>query len=133
MAENDCRVLSIQSHVVSGYCGNKSAVFPLQTLGFEVDFINSVQFSNHTGYGKWTGHVLESKELLDLYDGLSENQLNQKYTHLLTGYARSVSFLNALGDVIQKIKSTNPNVIYGELQYFHLFPGLSRATKCAYT
>lgn len=24
------RVLSIQSHVVHGYCGNKSAVFPLQ-------------------------------------------------------------------------------------------------------
>jgi len=28
-AEN-CRVLSIQSHVVSGYVGNKSATFPLQ-------------------------------------------------------------------------------------------------------
>ena len=26
----DYRVLSIQSHVVSGYVGNKSAVFPLQ-------------------------------------------------------------------------------------------------------
>ena len=44
------RVLSIQSHVVSGYVGNKSAAFPLQLLGFEVDTINSVQFSNHTGY-----------------------------------------------------------------------------------
>ena len=29
--------------------GNKSAVFPLQLLGLEVDAINSVQFSNHTG------------------------------------------------------------------------------------
>jgi len=44
------RVLSIQSHVVHGYVGNKSAVFPLQLHGFDVDFINSVQFSNHTGY-----------------------------------------------------------------------------------
>jgi len=26
----NCRVLSIQSHVVSGYVGNKSATFPLQ-------------------------------------------------------------------------------------------------------
>lgn len=42
------RVLSIQSHVVHGYVGNKCAVFPLQLLGFEVDFVNSVQFSNHT-------------------------------------------------------------------------------------
>lgn len=43
------RVLSIQSHTVHGYVGNKAAVFPLQILGFDVDPINSVQFSNHTG------------------------------------------------------------------------------------
>lgn len=43
------RVLSIQSHVVHGYVGNRCCVFPLQRLGFDVSFINSVQFSNHTG------------------------------------------------------------------------------------
>ncbi|CAI7774694.1 unnamed protein product [Closterium sp. NIES-53] len=43
------RVLSIQSHTVQGYVGNKAAVFPLQLLGFDVDPINSVQLSNHTG------------------------------------------------------------------------------------
>ncbi len=42
-------VLSIQSHVVSGYVGNKAATFPLQLLGYDVDAINTVQFSNHTG------------------------------------------------------------------------------------
>jgi hypothetical protein len=40
---------SIQSHTVHGYVGNKAAVFPMQLLGFDVDPINSVQFSNHTG------------------------------------------------------------------------------------
>lgn len=35
------RVLSVQSHVVSGYVGNRAAVFPLQLLGFDVDFVNS--------------------------------------------------------------------------------------------
>lgn len=40
---------SIQSHVVRGYVGNKCSVFPLQLLGFDVDPVNSVQFSNHTG------------------------------------------------------------------------------------
>ena len=45
MSSNELRVLSIQSHVVSGYVGNKSATFPLQLLGFEVDAINSVQVS----------------------------------------------------------------------------------------
>uniref|UniRef100_A0AC11DKQ2 Pyridoxal kinase n=1 Tax=Ovis aries TaxID=9940 RepID=A0AC11DKQ2_SHEEP len=47
--EEECRVLSIQSHVVRGYVGNRAATFPLQVLGFEVDAVNSVQFSNHTG------------------------------------------------------------------------------------
>ncbi|WWC62124.1 pyridoxal kinase [Kwoniella dejecticola CBS 10117] len=42
------RVLSIQSHVVSGYVGNRAATFPLQTLGYDVDVVNTVQFSNHT-------------------------------------------------------------------------------------
>ena len=36
MSDSQRRVLSIQSHVVSGYVGNKSATFPLQLLGFEV-------------------------------------------------------------------------------------------------
>lgn len=43
------RVLSIQSHVVHGYVGNKCATFALQTHGIEVDPINTVQFSNNTG------------------------------------------------------------------------------------
>ncbi|PIO63960.1 hypothetical protein TELCIR_14425 [Teladorsagia circumcincta] len=47
--ERNKRVLSIQSHVVHGYAGNKASVFPLQLNGFEVDPINSVQFSNHAG------------------------------------------------------------------------------------
>jgi hypothetical protein len=47
--EIEARVLSIQSHVVAGYVGNRSAVFPLQLLGIETDAINTCQFSNHTG------------------------------------------------------------------------------------
>lgn len=43
------RVLSVQSHVVSGYVGNKVAVFALQLLGADVDVLNTCQLSNHTG------------------------------------------------------------------------------------
>ena len=43
-------MLSVQSHVVSGYVGNRAAMFPLQLLGFDADCINSVQYSNHTQY-----------------------------------------------------------------------------------
>ena len=67
MSDSTRRVLSIQSHVVSGYVGNKSAAFPLQLLGFEVDTINSVQFSNHTGYSAGVrGQVSNSEQSRDL-------------------------------------------------------------------
>ncbi|XP_051184641.1 pyridoxal kinase isoform X2 [Lolium perenne] len=105
------RVLSIQSHTVQGYVGNKSAVFPLQLLGFDVDPINSVQFSNHTGYPKFRGQVLNGDQLWDLIEGLQENDLLH-YTHLLTGYIGSVSFLNTVLQVVEKLRSVNPDLIY---------------------
>uniref|UniRef100_A0A915I230 Pyridoxal kinase n=1 Tax=Romanomermis culicivorax TaxID=13658 RepID=A0A915I230_ROMCU len=77
------RVLSIQSHVVHGYVGNRCSQFTLQAHEYEVDAINSVQFSNHTGYNSWSGEILSEKQLSVLYDGLKENHLNS-YTHLLT-------------------------------------------------
>ncbi|ROL54894.1 Pyridoxal kinase [Anabarilius grahami] len=79
----DCRILSVQSHVVRGYVGNKSASFPLQVLGFEVDTINSVQFSNHTGYEHWKGQVMTADELQVLYEGIKLNNVNH-YDYVLT-------------------------------------------------
>lgn len=105
------RVLSIQSHTVQGYVGNKSAVFPLQLLGYDVDPINSVQFSNHTGYPTFKGQVLNGQQLWDLIEGLEGNTLLY-YTHLLTGYIGSVSFLNTVLEVVDKLRSVNPNLTY---------------------
>ncbi|GFS47705.1 pyridoxal kinase [Trichonephila inaurata madagascariensis] len=103
------RVLSVQSHVVSGYVGNKSACFPLQLLGCEVDFINSVQFSNHTGYKVIKGQILKSEELQELYDGLKANEL-LTYTHVLTGYVGNVTFLTKLSEIIKDLKQINPSL-----------------------
>jgi len=106
------RVLSIQSHVVSGYVGNKSATFPLQLLGFEVDAINSVQFSNHTGYHAGVrGQVLDDAQLQELVDGLDANNINH-YSHIINGYIGSKSFLTKLGEVVSHLKSVNPSLIY---------------------
>ncbi|XP_076639344.1 pyridoxal kinase [Colletes latitarsis] len=105
------RILSIQSHVVFGYVGNKSATFPLQLLGFEVDAINSVQLSNHTGYKVFKGQVLNDKDLEDLVDGLAQNDLDN-YTHLLTGYVGSASFLKRIAGVVRALKRKNPDLIY---------------------
>lgn len=107
----ECRVLSIQSHVVRGYVGNKSATFPLQVLGFEVDSINSVQFSNHTGYAHWKGQVLTAEELNVLFEGIKLNKVNH-YDYILTGYSRDTSFLEMVVDIILELKKVNPSLVY---------------------
>lgn len=109
--EGECRVLSIQSHVVRGYVGNRAAMFPLQVLGFEVDAVNSVQFSNHTGYAHWKGQVLTSQELHALYEGLKANNVN-KYDYVLTGYTRDKSFLGMVVDIVQELKQQNSRLVY---------------------
>ena len=106
------RVLSLQSHVVHGYVGNKSAVFPLQLLGFDVDIVNTVQFSNHTGYASFTGEKLDGDQLCNLMDGLDANDLMSSYTHLLTGYAGTKSFVEAIVKVATRLKSKNPDLVY---------------------
>lgn len=81
------RLLATQSHVVHGYVGNKAATFPLQCLGWDVDCCNSVQFSNHTGYGldKVFGTITRETDLKELLSGLFDN-FSQDYQALLSGY-----------------------------------------------
>ena len=105
------RVLSIQSHVVSGYVGNKSATFPLQLLEFDVDVINSVHFSNHTGYPDgFEGDVLQGDQLRNILKGLQRNGLLDGVGHLLTGYIGSESFLRAVLDVLKTLRSSNNGI-----------------------
>ncbi len=81
-------------------------------MGFDVDFINSVQFSNHTGYkGGFKGQRLNAEELNDLFNGLRQNNL-LNYTQLLTGYVGDKTFLNKLADFIEELKASNPNLVY---------------------
>jgi pyridoxine kinase len=106
------RCLTIQSHVVSGYVGNKCAVFPLQLHGFDVDPILSVQFSNHTGYGTWRGDVMTGDQLQAIVEGLESNGLLDGYTHVLTGYIGSASMLRTVARLVRKLKMLNPQLVY---------------------
>jgi len=110
---NAARVLSIQSHTVHGYVGQKASSFPLELLGIEVDPLNSVQLSNHKGYAKGAkGQVLQGDQLLEIVEGLDDNGLLARYTHLLTGYVGSVSFLRSVIAVVRKLRERNPSIRY---------------------
>ncbi|KAL3904463.1 MAG: hypothetical protein SGILL_010059 [Bacillariaceae sp.] len=111
MASTPPRILSIQSHVVHGYVGNKAAVFPLQLLGFDVDFINSVHFSSHTGYAHFPfGEVMNGDQLRTILKGLEANGLLENTGYMLTGYIGSTSFLEAVLDVLKTAKKFNPQL-----------------------
>lgn len=104
------RVLSISSTVVYGYVGNKASTLPLQLLGFDVDPINSVQLSNHTGYASFTGQKLQGAELDDLLRGLEKNEFLACYTHLMTGYLGTTSFLEKVAALLLRMKRSRPGL-----------------------
>ncbi|KAJ7777342.1 Ribokinase-like protein [Mycena metata] len=105
------RILSIQSHVVFGYVGGKAAVFPLQCLGYDVDVVNTVNFSNHSGYGRLGGTKTTAAELTEMFQGLERNQLLLP-DRLLTGYIPGAEGLSAVADLVDKLKSKRPELIY---------------------
>jgi pyridoxine kinase len=93
--------------------GNKAAVFPLQLLGFDVDFINSVHFSNHTGYENGlTGDVLNGDQLREVMRGLEDNNLLDDVGYMLTGYMGSVSFCEAVLGVLKTLRAQNSKVTF---------------------
>ncbi|GJQ11859.1 hypothetical protein GpartN1_g3650.t1 [Galdieria partita] len=112
MMQVGSRVLSIQSHVVSGYVGNKAAVFPLELLGFEVDSIHTVQYSNHTGYlGGFRGKRLSGEDFDQLIVGLESNCLLQQVDYVLMGYIGDQTLLLRVLEAIKRLKSMKPDLL----------------------
>ena len=105
-------ILSIQSHVAFGHVGNASAVFPLQRLGVEVWAINTVEFSNHTGYGAWRGQVFEAGLIADLVQGITERGVLGTCDGVLSGYMGSADIGAAILDAVEKVKGANPKANY---------------------
>jgi len=78
-----------------------------------VDVVNSVQFSNHTGYPQgWEGDVINGDKLKNLIEGLKRNNLLENIGHLLTGYIGSESFLRGIVDIIQTLRKNKEYVRY---------------------
>ena len=91
--------------------GNRSATFPLQLLGWEVDVVNTTQLSNHTGYGRFGGMRLDAAHLQSVFRGMEENGL-LRYARMLSGYIPSPSALAEVTAFVKKMKGINPDLIY---------------------
>jgi pyridoxine kinase len=105
-------ILSIQSHVAFGHVGNGAAVFPLQRLGFEVWPVNTVQFSNHTGYPTWRGRVFEAAHVAELVEGLAERGVLGACDAVLSGYLGDAALGAAILDAVARVRAANPEALY---------------------
>src|SRR6202021_4083651 len=102
-APPEMNILSIQSWVAYGHVGNASAVFPLQRLGAEVWTINTVQFSNHTGYGHWTGQVYSGDAVRELVDGIAARDVLRHCDAVLSGYMGDAAIGAAILHAVDRV------------------------------
>lgn len=105
-------LLSIQSHVAYGHVGNAAATFPLQRLGIEVWPVHTVQFSNHTGYGSWTGAVFDAKLIRDVVAGIADRGALRVCDGVLSGYMGSAETGEAILDAVLRVRRANPAARY---------------------
>ena len=105
-------ILSIQSWVAYGHVGNASAVFPLQRLGAEVWAVNTVQFSNHTGYGAWRGQVFGAELVRDLVQGIAERGVLGNCDSVLSGYMGDAAIGEAVLEAVGRVREANTGATY---------------------
>jgi len=105
-------ILSIQSHVAYGHVGNAAATFPLQRIGVEVWPIHTVQFSNHTGYGAWTGCMFDAGLITELVEGIAARGVLAQCDGVLSGYMGSAETGAAILDAVARVKAANRQARY---------------------
>jgi pyridoxine kinase len=105
-------ILSIQSAVAYGHVGNSAAVFPLQRLGHEVWPVDTVQFSNHTGYGAWGGRAWDAGTLAEVIHGIGERGAFARCDAVLSGYLGEPALGEVVLEAVFQVKTANPVARY---------------------
>ncbi|HAZ54534.1 MAG TPA: pyridoxal kinase PdxY [Franconibacter helveticus] len=105
-------ILAIQSHVVFGHAGNSAAEFPMRRLGANVWPLNTVQFSNHTQYGQWTGAVMPPAHLTEIVQGIAAIGQLHRCDAVLSGYLGSAEQGEHILGIVREVKKANPQALY---------------------
>lgn len=105
-------ILSIQSHVCYGHVGNAAAVFPLQRLGFEVWPVHSLQFSNHLGYGDWSGEIFATGQIAEILKGIERRGVFPECQAVLSGYLGTADLGGSVLETFAAVKRANPQALF---------------------
>ncbi len=105
-------ILSIQSAVAYGHVGNSAAVFPMQRLGWEVWPVNTVQFSNHPGYGSRTGQAFTGGQVQGIVDGIAARGVLGECRAVLSGYLGDPAVGGAVLHAVAAVRRANPAALH---------------------
>lgn len=129
------RVLSIQSHVVYGYCGNKCATAVFLLNGIDADFIQTVHFSTATNYLNVKGTKMSGDEFNDIVDGLRSNNL-LNHTYIYNGYIGDADLLINISSLVETLRRTTSiprffvcDPVLGDNNTFYVHDSFARLYK----
>jgi pyridoxine kinase len=110
---NNNFVLSVQSHVAYGYVGNCAATIPLHSLGIETIIVNTVQLSNHTGYGVFQGDFFSQDHIDKVLKGVQERGVFKHTGAVLSGYLGQAELGHRVLDAVKSVKdATHGKALY---------------------
>ncbi|MCY4394418.1 MAG: pyridoxal kinase PdxY [Rhodospirillaceae bacterium] len=106
------QILSVQSSVAYGHVGNAAATFPLQLLGHEVWPVDTVNYSNHPGYGSYRGGVFHAMDIAETLDEIERRGAFHRCDAVLSGFLGAPATGPVLLNAVDRIKRANPGALY---------------------
>ena len=74
--------------------------------------MHTVQFSNHTGYGAWTGRVFDGQAVDEVVQGIEDRGVLGSCDAVLSGYLGSADIGHAVLGSVAKVRAANPAAIW---------------------
>jgi len=103
------KTLILSSTVASSRVGASAASFCLQRLGIETVVLPTTMMGRHPGWGPPGGGAVKSNLLYDVWAGVKAQEI--KFDAVLTGYMSHTDHIQLGVDIIDHVKSANPNAL----------------------
>ena len=84
----------------------------MQRMGVDVIAVNTVQFSNHLGYGRHRGQVYSGDDISELVQGIDEIGALADCAGVLSGYIGDAGIGNAVLDAVRRVRAARPDALY---------------------
>ena len=103
------KTLILSSTVASSRVGASAASFCLRRLGVETVVLPTTLMGRHPGWGPPGGGATDSAILRDIWSGVAAQ--NIKFDAVLTGYMGERAHIDLGVDIIDHVKSNNPDAV----------------------